>query len=140
MNGPRRAKIAHMVDQGIRSGSGGGSSPSRNDRGTALANGFAESPLEPSQIIDHTGRGLAIDFGMPKCGKHRRTVIAEDKNVAHIRSRNSGFFGQHRLSAVLIQADHGGKSVRSEAAGLAGGNHAIRIRGIPNHGHTGVLG
>ena len=91
-----------MVDQGIRGRSGGGSPASRNNGGTALANGFTEGAFEPSGIIDHTDRGLAIDFGMTKCGEHRRTVITEDKNVAHIRSRNSGFFGQHRLSAVLI--------------------------------------
>ena len=67
-------------------------------------------------------------------------MIAEDENVGDLGSRDAGFLREHRLRAVLVEADHRGETIWREAAGHAGGDHAICVGGISHYGHAGVVG
>ena len=67
-------------------------------------------------------------------------MVAEDEDVGDLGGGDAGFFGEHGLGAVLVEADHGGEAVGREAAGLAGSDHAVGICRIANHGDAGVFG
>lgn len=140
MDFPGCHQIAHVVDEGVGGGGGGGGSARGDNGGSALADFFAEFAFEPGAVGDDGFGGAALDFGVAEGGEHRGTVVAEDENVRNGRGGDAGFFGEHRLRAVLVEADHGGEAVGRKAAGHAGGDHAIGVRGISDHGDAGVAG
>ncbi len=139
MDRARGEKGTDVIDEGVRGGGGGRSATGGDDRSTTLAHGFKEGTFEPCLVIDDFGCGLTTDGGMGEGREHRRAVIAVDEDVLHFSEVHASLLGELGLGAVLVQAHHGGETVRREALGLGGGDHAVRVRRIANDGHAGVI-
>ncbi len=133
-------EAADVVNEGVGGRGGGGCATGGDDRGTAFANGLAERSLQPGAIGDDRGRGLAVDLRVGEGGEHARAVVTVDEDVGNFGEVHASFDCELALGAVLVEADHRGEAVGGQAFGLAGGDHAVRVGGIANHGDAGVSG
>ena len=129
----------HMVHQRAGGGGGGGGSAGRDDRCAALADRLAERPLQPGVILDHFHDGFSRDRRQAEGREHRGTMVAENENVLHVGALDSGLFGELCPGAVLVEADHRREPVGREAAGLAGRDHAVRVRRVTDYRDAGVI-
>ena len=129
-----------MVDEGVGGGGGRGKTAGGDDGGAAFADGFAERALEPRAVRDDGGGGLAVDGGVGEGWEHRGAVVAVDEDVFDGGEIDAGLFGELGLRAVLVEAHHRGETIGGQALGLGGGDHAIGVGGIADHGDAGISG
>ena len=95
-----------MVDRCICGRRGRGRTPCFDDRGSALRNGGDQRFAVPRLVSDTVGELLAVEFGIPPVGKHRRRMVSPDDELCNRIDTDTRLGGKLSLRAVVIKADH----------------------------------
>ena len=137
-------QVLHSHQGGVGCGGSGGKAAGLDDGGAALLHGLDEVGLEPFDVGDDLGHGLATNLGVGEVRVLGGGVVAPDGHVGHLGHVHTGLGSQLALGAVFIELGHGEEVLLGQTGSVVQGDEAVGVAGVAHHEHAaaggGVLG